>query len=253
MSGLKTRRGRLLLRRAGHRPVPWSRRTEAPSGSAFGRRRHARARSVLVGRALQARDPGPRWVRTASGMPGPRRAPAVTAGKLEPQVTPHPPPQPRTANRHGTGFEPLLRHPQIWSLTSAFTQRGHHGATPRRPAQRRSAGSWRASVPLHSSACPHPAALPQAPAVAGGTRRRPAAGKATASGDHFPGAVRLHRGWPRWAHEGVALAAPSWCVQRLALPRGRGPGPISRSWWARWFGGNAGGSSPSRGPGVARR
>jgi hypothetical protein len=27
---------------------------------------------------------------------------------------------------------------------------GHHGATPRRPAQRRSAGNWRASVPLHS-------------------------------------------------------------------------------------------------------
>jgi hypothetical protein len=44
---------------------------------------------------------------------------------------------------------------------------GHHGATPRRPAQRRSAGNWRSSVPLHSSACPQPVALPQAPAVAG--------------------------------------------------------------------------------------
>jgi hypothetical protein len=44
---------------------------------------------------------------------------------------------------------------------------GHHGATPRRPAQRRSAGNWRSSVPLHSSACPHPVALPQAPAGAG--------------------------------------------------------------------------------------
>jgi hypothetical protein len=86
---------------------------------------------------------------------------------------------------------------------------GHHGATPRRPAQRRSAGNWRASVPLHSSACPPPVALPQAPAVAGGTRRRPAAGKATAPGDHFPGAVRLHRGWPRWPQGRPSRMAPA--------------------------------------------
>jgi len=100
---------------------------------------------------------------------------------------------------------------------------GHHGATPRRPAQRRSAGNWRSSVPLHSSACPHPVALPQAPAVAGGTRRRPAAGKATAPGDHFPGPFACtgagHGGPGQAVKDGAGQATgPGGRADRLCHP-----------------------------------
>jgi hypothetical protein len=41
------------------------------------------------GYAFQACDPGPCWVRTASGTAGPRRAQAVTAGVSQSQVTGH--------------------------------------------------------------------------------------------------------------------------------------------------------------------
>ena len=100
---------------------------------------------------------------------------------------------------------------------------GHHGATPRRPAQRRSAGNWRSSVPLHSSACPPPVALPQAPAVAGGTRRRPAAGKATAPGDHFPGPFACtgagHGGPGQAVKDGAGQATgPGGRADRLCHP-----------------------------------
>ena len=50
---------------------------------------------------------GPRWVRTASGIAGPRRARAVTTGIREPQVARHPPCGPRLTNQAGAGFEPL--------------------------------------------------------------------------------------------------------------------------------------------------
>ena len=59
-------------------------------------------RTVLAGS-------GPRWVRTASEIAGPLRAPAVTAGESESEVTRHPPLWPRAAKQHGAGFEPLTQ------------------------------------------------------------------------------------------------------------------------------------------------
>jgi hypothetical protein len=46
----------------------------------------------------------PRWVRSASGTAGPRRARAVTVGESGAQVTGGPPLRPRTAKHQGIGF-----------------------------------------------------------------------------------------------------------------------------------------------------
>jgi hypothetical protein len=56
-----------------------------------------------------ARDPGPCWVRIASGTAGPRWARAVTVGESGSQVTGHPPLRSRTMTKHRTGFEPLTQ------------------------------------------------------------------------------------------------------------------------------------------------
>jgi hypothetical protein len=76
----------------------------------------AEDRSAAGGRPRRgpepARDrgrPGPRRVRTPSRTPGPYRAPAVTAGGQDLQVTRYSPLRPRTAKQHEVGFEPLTR------------------------------------------------------------------------------------------------------------------------------------------------
>src|SRR4029453_13932061 len=58
------------------------------------------------GAALSLR-PGPRWVRTAGGTAGSRRARAVMLGECGSQVTGGPPLRPRPAEQYWTGFEPL--------------------------------------------------------------------------------------------------------------------------------------------------
>jgi hypothetical protein len=55
-----------------------------------------------------AHGPGPRWVRTASGTTGPRRAPAVNVGESASQVRGRSPSRPRTAKQPGAGFESHL-------------------------------------------------------------------------------------------------------------------------------------------------
>jgi hypothetical protein len=60
--------------------------------------------------SVPGRDQGKRGS-PASGTAGPRRAPAVTVGEWESQVTRHSPPQPRTPKQHWIGFEPLTLPP----------------------------------------------------------------------------------------------------------------------------------------------
>jgi hypothetical protein len=62
-----------------------------PSGEALSWRRRSTRVNRAPGRASQARDAGPRWVRTVSETAGRRRARAVTVGESESQVIPHSP------------------------------------------------------------------------------------------------------------------------------------------------------------------
>jgi hypothetical protein len=64
---------------------------------------------------------GPRWVRTASGTAGPRRARAVTVGDSASQVTGPSSPRPCTAQQPGAGFEshPLRPAPAPPALVRA--------------------------------------------------------------------------------------------------------------------------------------
>jgi hypothetical protein len=83
-----------------------------------GPERRRRRRTEGTGAGRDRGHPGPRWVRAASETAGPRWAPAVTAGVPESQVTQHSPLRPRPAKQRGAGFEPLLRHPPIASMSA---------------------------------------------------------------------------------------------------------------------------------------
>ena len=69
--------------------------------------RRRRPRTAGTGASRDCGRPGPRRVRTLPETPGPRRAPAVTTGAQEPQVTRPSPLPPGTAKQQRAGFEPL--------------------------------------------------------------------------------------------------------------------------------------------------
>jgi hypothetical protein len=156
-----------------------------PSGEALSWRRRSTRVNRAPGRASQARDAGPRWVRTVSETAGRRRARAVTVGESESQVIPHSPAS--TADLGGELAWRRVRTPQPPPRTPVIYLGSHFGrlagVRPGSGAERFLAGSSGRSLAQGSgSILQEPARVQSAGEVRGNPLLDPAsAGRRTRS------------------------------------------------------------------------
>jgi hypothetical protein len=165
---------------------------------------------------------GPRWVRTASGTAGPRRAQVVTTGTNKPQVVVPSRPGPRPLKQGGKRLRIPPPQPPRGQLHHARSERPSHSAiVPRDPRQPPSCAwfegteRWGTTMPLARDSPsiqgdvpgPDPPGLPPSKAVAGRVRLSGAAGGVYLARQGprrgAPPPPRARRAWPTFGPHAI--------------------------------------------------